>query len=86
VTTWLVSNPQIGKGYGTRLMDDDQVQDYLAEYFATSDRIADGTELIIRKADYMRTNGDFTIHGCTTGRIPRQGVQVGDGNTQVNYF
>jgi hypothetical protein len=71
VTTWLVSNPQIGKGYGTRLMNDDQVQDYLAEYFATADQITDGTELIIRKADYMGTNGDFIVHGCITGRIPR---------------
>jgi len=59
VTTWLVSNPQIGRGYGSRLMDDDQVQDYLAEYFATADRITDGTELVIRKADYMRRVPSF---------------------------
>lgn len=86
MTTWLVSNPQIGKGMGTQLMTDDQIQDYLAEYFATAERITDGTELVIRKADYLNQPdsparrhlrlvgpfGEFEVQGSMTGRLPRR--------------
>lgn len=54
MTTWLVSKPSIPGGMGTQVMGDEDLQDYLAEYFATADLITDGSELVIRKADYLR--------------------------------
>lgn len=92
MTTWLVSNPQIGKGFCSQIMDDDQVQDYLAEYFATSERLTDGTELVIRKADYLSSKGwvpperhlravapfgDFEVHGTMTGSRPPSPTPLG---------
>lgn len=50
-TTGLTALADWAVGTPGNVMDDEEIQDYLAEYFAAGDEIPEGAELVIRRVD-----------------------------------
>ena len=54
MTTWLVTRGTDDLDAGRAdVLNDDEIQDLMAEFFATADAVPNGDGILIRKADYL---------------------------------